>query len=85
MTQYPIQDFTISIGTTVYTAKIISMTINYTVGSTQMWVPYTLFDINAQPLWNGTASINQAELDAWGTDNMYIVELVCQQAGVTLL
>ena len=49
MTQYPIQDFTISIGTTVYTAKIISMTINYTVGSTQMWVPYTLCDINAQP------------------------------------
>jgi hypothetical protein len=85
MTQYPIQDYTITVGSTVYTATQIYMSINYIVGNPQMPVPYRLLDSSSQILWAGNALITEAELDNWGTDNMYIVNLVCQQAGVTLI
>lgn len=82
---YPIVDFPITVGTTTYTAALIYCPINYSVGMTEMQVPYTLLSAEGLAYWGGLATINEAELDNWGTDNMYIVNLVCQQAGVTLV
>lgn len=63
----------------------IYMAINYTVGSTEMYVPYNLVDTNGKAWFSFQAVITETELDSWGTDDMYIVNLVAQKAGVTLV
>lgn len=82
---YEIVDYPIVVGTTTYTAKLIYCPINYSVGMDTMMVSYTLAGEDGSAYWSGIATITEAELDAWGTDNLYIVNLVCQQAGVQLV
>ena len=63
----------------------IYMVINYSVGTTSMNVPYNICDAEDRPLVNDFANIDEAELAQWGTDDMYIVNLVAAQAGVTVV
>jgi len=79
----PIQTTIPGEGTVTLTS--IFMTIAYTVGSTEMYVPYSLLDANGKAWFSFQAVITEAEIDNWGTDDMYIVNLVAQQAGVTLV
>ena len=67
------------------TLTSIYMVINYAVGSTSMNVPYNICDADDKPIVNGFTTISEAELDQWGTDNMYIVNLVAADAGVTIV
>jgi len=82
---YPIQPVAISVPG--FSGSVTSMycLIQYQVGMTEMAVPYALADNTLRAQWQGTVVINEAELDQWGTDNMYIVNLVAQKAGVTLV
>lgn len=67
------------------TLTSIFMTINYTVGMEEMTVPYNLCDDDTKSWYSAPAVISRAELDQWGTDDMYIVNLVAAQAGVTVV
>lgn len=67
------------------TLTSIYMVINYAVGSTSMNVPYNICDADDKPIVNGFTTISEAELDQWGTDDMYIVNLVAADAGVTVV
>jgi hypothetical protein len=72
-------------GQSPVTLTSIFMTINYTVGMTEMTVPYNLCDDETKSWYSAPAVISEAELAQWGTDNMYIVNLVAAQAGVVLV
>ena len=66
------------------TLTSIFMTINYTVGMEEMPVPYNLCDAETKSYYSGLVDITRDQLDQWGTDDMYIVNLVAAEAGVTL-
>jgi len=79
---YAINDVSVGGFNETSTAKFIHMDVFYTIGMTEMNVPYQLMDETWKNLWNGAVIINQAELDAWGTDDNYMIDLVCQKVGV---
>jgi hypothetical protein len=79
---YAINDVSVGGFNETSTAKFILMNVRYQIGMTEMNVPYSLMDENKIPIWNQAVSINQAELDAWGTDDNYMIDLVCQKVGV---
>jgi len=84
--RYSIQPVTMTIpGEGTITLTSIYMTINYTVGMEEMTVPYNLCDDETKSWFSAPVVISQAELDQWGTDDMYIVNLVATAAGVTLV
>ena len=86
MTQYPIQPTPFVVPNINTTLDAIFMVINYQVGMTQMYVPYNLLETGTgASMFNGTALITEAELAQWGEDDMYIVNLVAAQAGVTIV
>jgi len=82
MNIYAINDVSVGGFNETSTAKFILMNVMYQIGMTEMNVPYSLMDENKIPIWNQAVSINQAELDAWGTDDNYMIDLVCQKVGV---
>lgn len=67
------------------TLTSIYMTVTYQIGMTEMPVPYSLLDSEDRAIVSDLATIDEAELDQWGEDNMYIVNLVAAQAGVTVI
>jgi hypothetical protein len=79
---YAINDVSVGGFNETSTAKFILINVRYQIGMTEMNVPYSLMDENKIPIWNQAVSINQAELDAWGTDDNYMIDLVCQKVGV---
>lgn len=85
MEVYNIQPVQISGLGTTYTATKIMMAVNYTIGMTEMTVPFSLLDASDASVWNGNVDITETELNDWGTNDMYIVNLVAQKAGVTLV
>jgi len=82
MNIYAINDVSVGGFNETSTAKFILMNVMYQIGMTEMNVPYSLMDENKIPIWNQAVIINQAELDAWGTDDNYMIDLVCQKVGV---
>lgn len=86
MTQgyYDIQPFTLTVTSTIsHEVHKIQMNINYYVGATEIVVPFTLVGEFGQPYYGNMVTISEAELAAWGEDDMYIVNLVCAKVGVT--
>lgn len=81
---YEIQPVNMTFGATTNVLTQIEMFITYQSGMSQMPVPYNLATAEGVIYWSGQAMIDQMELDNWGTDDMFIVNLVCNQAGVTL-
>jgi hypothetical protein len=79
---YAIQPVTVPGFNTTGTATKIMQAVNYTIGMTEMHVPYSLLNADDEVLWNGNVLIDSAELAAWGTDNDYMIDLVCTKAGV---
>lgn len=77
----------ISVSVPGFTGNVTQMycLVNYQIGMTEMTVPYALADDEQRAQWSGNVVITEAELDQWGTDNMYIINLVAQKAGVTLV
>lgn len=82
---YEIQPINITFGANTIVLKKIAMVVTYQLDMEQMMVPYNLLDENNVTYWSGTAMISSEELANWGTNNMYIVNLVAQKAGVTLI
>jgi len=86
MAFYDIQPTTMTIpGEGTITLTQIFMQINYQVGMEEMTVPYNLCDAETKSWYSAPVVIDQAQLDQWGTDDMYIVNLVATAAGVTLV
>ena len=84
MTHYPIEPVTITYGSTSYTATRLYAQINYQVGSAPMFCPWSLTNDDDGIIWSGTAEITEEQIDNWGTDNMYIVNIIAEQAGVVI-
>ena len=85
MTHYEIQPVTVQYGSSTYTATQLFTTINYTVGMVEMYCPWSICTAEGMIVWNGQAVIDQEQIDNWGEDNMYIVNIIASQAGVTLV
>lgn len=84
--KYPISPVTFTpFGGTETTLTSIYMTVTYQIGMTEMPVPYSLLDSEDRAIVSDLTFISEAELDQWGTDNMYIVNLVADAAGVTVI
>ena len=85
-TEYSIQPVTITVSPTLsYTATKIAMGINYNPSVTDMPVWYSLQDDSYNTYYEGSVVITESELALWGTDDMYIVNLVASKVGVTLV
>ena len=83
---YSIQPVQMTIpGEGTITLTSIFMAINYQVGMTEMTVPYNLCDAETKSWYSAPVFITEQQLADWGTDDMYSVNLVAQQAGVTLV
>lgn len=86
MTQgyYDIQPFTLTVTSAIsHEIGKIQMNINYMVGMTEMYVPFTLTGEYGQPYYGASVVITEAELASWGEDDNYIIDLVCSKVGVT--
>ena len=79
---YAIQPVTVPGFGTTGTATKIMQAVNYAIGMTEMYVPFSLLNDADETLWNGNVLIDSAELAVWGTDNNYMIDLVCTKAGV---
>ena len=85
MNKYSIQPVNIVVNGTTYVATDITMDVLYPLNATEMTVPYMLLGADGRLYWADNVLITETELDAWGTDNMYIVNLVATKVGVTLV
>ena len=85
--QYSIQPIAVTAGsTTIATCDVIEIIIDYQLDATEMWASYIVKEkATNYSLPMGNVLFGQADLDQWGTDDMYIVNQVATAAGVTLV
>jgi len=85
-THYSIEDYNITVGSTTEVGKYLFTAPSYVVGMAgDLLAPYAICDNELHVLTSGQATITEAQLDNWGTDNMYLINLIAVQAGVTLI
>jgi hypothetical protein len=86
MTHYPIQDFTIQWGSETKTGKYLFTSPDYSLNQGYPWgVTWSICDADERIITSGMAYITEEQAASWGTDDMYIIGLVADSAGVTLL
>lgn len=83
---YQIQPITLQVTPTISnTVTQLVTSVDYAVGMTEMQCQIFLQDASCVTYYNGVVTITEAELANWGTDDDYIIRLIAQKAGVTLL
>jgi len=81
---YDITPFTVNVTPLKsYDCTQITVSATYSIGQSQMWVPFILATADGIPAYSDQVLIDESELAQWGTDDMYIVDLVCSKVGVT--
>ncbi len=86
MSNYAIVPVEIKRGETVIaTCDTLHIAINYELSAPTMDVYYSVQSLSEGYIgWDGGMVYGSDVLDNWGTDDMYIVNLVATAAGVTL-
>lgn len=85
MTHYPIEDYNITIGSETKVGKYLFTAPQYQIGQGYPWgVTWNICDADQRIIHSGMTYITEAQANEWGTDDMYIIGLVADGAGVTL-
>ena len=58
---------------------------SYVPFSTSMPYSYTLYDSNGKVVYNGQSSLDEVVLAGWGDSDVYIIEAMSLNLGLTLL
>lgn len=85
MTHYPIQDYNITYGSEVKVGKYLFTSPDYSLNQGYPWgCTWSICDEDQRILISGMTYISEEQAASWGTDNMYIINIIADDAGVTL-
>jgi hypothetical protein len=86
MNHYAIADFPITWGASTKVGKFLFTAPYYQVGMpTPYSTQYAILDEEQRVIVSDFCELTEAELADWGTDDMYIINIIAQKAGVTLV